>query len=141
VLLAPRWWVELIGHNVLLGPNGTRHREQTLAAVPGLQLDPPAKLAIIVAVETYVVGQVSFAIDAQGSSRIPGRSTQQWQEALGHYQRALIATGEFPHLASAGLPQPTSPHDRERYLNLGLDWLLKGIAATANQRRQRGAQS
>jgi AcrR family transcriptional regulator len=141
VLLAHPWWVELIGHNVLLGPNGTRHREQTLAALSGLQLDPSAKIAIIVAIETYVVGQVSFAMDEQGSSRIPGRSTTQRQEAQGRYQLALIATGEFPNLATISPPQPTSQHDQERYFNLGLDWLLKGIAATVNPRRQRGAQS
>lgn len=137
VLLAHPWWVELIGHNVLLGPNGTRHREQTLAALSGLQLDPSTKIAIIVAVETYVVGQASFAMDEQGSARIPGRSAEQWQETLGHYQLALIATGEFPNLASSGPPQPTSPHDRERYFNLGLDWLLDGVAATVDPRPAR----
>jgi hypothetical protein len=130
VLLRHPWWVELIGRNVLLGPNGTRHREQTLAAVSGVPLDLPTKLAIIVAVETYVVGQATLAMDEEGSPRIPGRSAGQWQEALGHYQAALIATGDFPNLATMGSPRPTSHHDRERYFLLGLDWLLLGIAAT-----------
>lgn len=130
-LLRHPWWVELIGHNVLLGPNGTRHREQTLAAVSGLPLDPATKLAVIVAVETYVVGQATFSMDEQGSSQIPGRSASEWQEALGHYQTALIATGEFPHLASVGPPQPSSRESRERVFLLGLDWLLGGIAGGA----------
>ncbi|MGI5157804.1 TetR/AcrR family transcriptional regulator C-terminal domain-containing protein [Microbispora sp. CA-102843] len=130
VLLRHSWWVELIGHNVLLGPNGTRHREQTLAALSGARLDLTTKLAVITAVETYVVGQATYAMDEAGSSRIPGRSAAQWQEALGHYQAALIATGEFPNLAGIGPPQPTSPQDRERYFLLGLDRLLHGIAVT-----------
>lgn len=130
VLLHHPWWVELIGHNVLLGPNGTRRREQTLAAVSGLPPDSPTKLAIIVAVETYVVGQATFSMDEQGSSHISGRSASEWQEALGHYQTALIATGEFPNLASIRPPQPSSPEGRERFFLLGLDWLLAGIAGT-----------
>jgi AcrR family transcriptional regulator len=138
VLLAHPWWVELIGHNVLLGPNGTRHREQTLAALSRLRLEPPVRLAIIVAVETYVVGQATFALDEQGSSELPRRSAGPWQEALGHYQQALIATGEFPNLAALGVSQRTSARDRERYFTLGLDWLLDGIAAAVGPQEMSG---
>jgi AcrR family transcriptional regulator len=130
VLLRHPWWVELVGRNVLLGPNGTRYREGTLAAVAGLDADPGTKLAIIVAVETYVVGQSMFAMDEQGSAQVPGRSPQQWRQALGHYQAGLIATGEFPNLAAVGSAQPSSAADRERYFRLGLDWLIAGIAAS-----------
>jgi AcrR family transcriptional regulator len=130
VLLRHPWWVELMGHNVLVGPNGTRHREQTLVAMAGLELDPATKLAIIVAVETYVVGQATFALDEQGSAHIPGRSLGQWQQALGSYQATLIATGEFPQLAAIGPYQPSSPPDQEHYFRLGLDWLLGGIASS-----------
>jgi hypothetical protein len=41
-LLAHPWWIELIGRNVLLGPHGTRYREQTLAAVRTLDCRLPA---------------------------------------------------------------------------------------------------
>jgi AcrR family transcriptional regulator len=132
VLSRHPWWVELMGHNVLLGPNGTRHREQTLAAVAGLGLDRETKLAIIVAVETYVVGQVAFAMDERGSAHIPDRSPAQWQEAVGRHQAALIATGEFPHLAGIGPVRPTSAEEQERYFLTGLDWLLAGIAGTVD---------
>ncbi|QFY10801.1 TetR/AcrR family transcriptional regulator [Nonomuraea phyllanthi] len=128
VLLRHPWWVELIGHNVLIGPNGTRHREQTLAALSGLRLDPSTKLAVIVAVETYVVGQATFVMDEEGSPSVPGRTAE--QEALAQYQASLIATGAFPHLAGIGPVQPIPVRDRERYFLLGLDWLLSGIAVT-----------
>jgi len=130
-LLRHPWWVELIGHNVLLGPNGTRHREQTLAAVAGLDLDPATKFSIILAVETYVVGQATYAMDEQGSPRIPGRSAEQWHDSLRHYQANLVASGEFPHLAAFGPAVQSSAGDRERTFTLGLDWLLHGIADTA----------
>jgi AcrR family transcriptional regulator len=130
VLRRHPWWVELVGHNVLLGPNGTRHREQTLAALSGTRVDPATKLAIIVAVETYVVGQAMFAMDEEGSLRVPGRTAEQWQEAVGHYQATLIASGDFPNLAAIGLAHPSPQQDRERYFLLGLDWLLHGVAAT-----------
>lgn len=143
-LLRHSWWVELIGHNVLLGPNGTRHREQTLAAVAGLDVDPAMKISIIVAVETYVVGQATYAMDEQGSPSIPGRSAEQWHQSLRHYQASLIASGEFPNLAALGPAGPSSADDRERMFNLGLDWLLHGIAdtvATAGRPAGRGTRS
>jgi AcrR family transcriptional regulator len=135
-LLRHPWWVELVGQHVLLGPNGTRHREQTLAAVSGVRLDPPTKLAMIVAVETYVVGQATFAMDEEGSPRSAG----QRQEALGDYQAALIATGDFPNLAALGPARRTSAQDRERYFLLGLDWLLAGIAATVRSQPNGAAE-
>jgi AcrR family transcriptional regulator len=132
VLLEHPWWVELIGRNVLLGPNGTRYREQTLAAVHSLSADPEVKQAVVLAVETYMVGQVTFALDEQGSPEMEHRSVEQWQQAHQQYQQSLIATGEYPHLARLA-PLPTSPEGRERFFNMGLDWLLTGIAASLEQ--------
>lgn len=129
VLLEHPWWVELIGRNVLLGPNSTRYREQTLAAVHPLSAGQEVKQAVVLAVETYMVGQVTFALDEKGSPEIEHRSAEQWQRAHQQYQQSLIATGEYPHLASLA-PLPTSPESRERLFNLGLDWLLAGIAGS-----------
>lgn len=132
VLLEHPWWVELIGRNVLLGPNGTRYREQTLAAVHSLRADPETRQAVVLAVETYVVGQVTFALDEQGSPTMERRSVEQWQHAQQRFQQGLIATGQFPHLASLAR-NATSPGDRERLFTLGLDWLLTGIAASLGE--------
>ncbi len=126
VLLRHPWWVELIGRNVLLGPHGTRYREQTLAAIETLDADRETKQAVILTVETYVVGQLTFALDEQGSTGAGPRG----RAALRRYHQELLATGEFPHLASLGPPEPTSAADRERYFTRGLDWLLAGIAAS-----------
>ncbi|GIH11908.1 TetR/AcrR family transcriptional regulator C-terminal domain-containing protein [Rugosimonospora africana] len=129
-LLAHPWWVELIGRNVLLGPHGTRYQEQLLAAVRTLDADPKTKQAVGVTVETYVVGQITFALDEQGSAETEHRSTTRSRQAVSQYQRDLIATGEFPQLSSVGPPEPSSAADRDRYFNLGLDWLLAGIGAS-----------
>jgi AcrR family transcriptional regulator len=130
VLLAHPWWVELIGRNVLLGPHGTRYREQTLAAVRTLGADQETRQAVVVTVETFVVGQITFALDEQGSAKAEHRPLEQRQQAVRQYHQDLIATGEFPQLSSAGPPGPTSAADRDRFFTLGLDWVLAGIAAS-----------
>jgi hypothetical protein len=128
VLLRHAWWIDLIGRNVLIGPNGIRYREQTLAALGDVQIDDTLKLAMLVAVETYVVGQTAFAIDEQGATHGEGRTHEQWQLARESYQRALIEAGNFPHSARLEAFQPTSPEDRDRFFTLGLEWLLAGIS-------------
>jgi AcrR family transcriptional regulator len=124
VLLRHPWWVELIGRNVLLGPHGTRYREQTLAAVHTLSADPATRQAVVVTMETYVIGQITFALDEQGSPPDPRR------QAARRYHEELIATGEFPQLSMVGPPGPTTAADRDRYFTQGLDWLLAGIATS-----------
>jgi len=133
VLLKHPWWIELIGRNVLLGPNGTRYREQKLAAIHPLSADPEIKQAIVLAVETYMVGQVTFALDEQGSPELERRSAAERQEARQQYQQSLIATGEYPHLAGLAAVT-TSAEGRDRLFTLGLDWLLAGIAASLEPR-------
>lgn len=83
-----------------------------------------------VTVETYVVGQSTFALDEQGSAEVEHRSPERWQQAVRQYHQDLVATGEFPQLSSVGPPEPTSAADRERFFTLGLDWLLAGIGAS-----------
>lgn len=106
VLLAHPWWVELIGRSVLLGPHGTRYWEQALAAVRTLGADLEARQAVVVTVETYVVGQITFALDEQGAARAGRRSPD------------------------GRPPGPTSAVDRDRLFTRGLDWLLTGIGAS-----------
>ena len=139
VLLAHPWWVELIGRNVLLGPHGTRYREQMLAAVRTLGADLATRQAVVVTVETYVVGQITFALDEQGSASAEHRSAQR-RQAVRQYHADLIATGEFPQLSSAGPPGPTSAADRDRFFALGLDWLLAGIGASLEPGAPGGAR-
>ena len=76
-----------------------------------------------------MVGQITFALDEQGSAETEHRSPTRSRQAVRQYQRDLMATGEFPQLSSVGPPQPSSAADRERYFSLGLDWLLAGIGA------------
>lgn len=130
VLVRHPWWIDLLGRRVLIGPNATRYREQTLAAVAGLPVDQGLRMAAVTAVETYTVGQAAFAVDRRGLSHKSGRPFAQWRAAVEAYQQSLMATGDFPHLARAGSMEPTSPEDLERVFTRGLDWLLGGIAAS-----------
>lgn len=129
VLRAHPWWIELIGRNVLLGPNGTRYREQTLAAVRTLGADQETRQAVIVTIDAYVVGQITFALDEQGSAAVAEQSPGRSPDTLRRYHQELLATGEFPQLSSAGPPRPTSAAERDQIFARGLDWLLAGIGA------------
>jgi AcrR family transcriptional regulator len=126
MLLAHPWWAELIGRNVLVGPHGMRYREQTLVAVETLAADQETKQAVVLTVETYVIGQIIFALDEQGTVRTGPRG----RPALRRYLQELLASGDFPHVASLGPPEPTSAADRDRYFALGLEWLLSGVEAS-----------
>jgi hypothetical protein len=85
---------------------------------------------VVGTVETYVVGQITFALDEQGSAEAEQRSLQRWRPALRQYHQELIATSEFPQLSSVGPPEPTSAADRDRSFALGLDSLLAGIGVS-----------
>jgi AcrR family transcriptional regulator len=129
VLVRHPWWIELIGRHTLVGPNGMRYREQTLAAVADLEIDVSLKMALVTAVETYTVGQAALAVDTTGPVARQSRSCQDQRQADRSYQQTLISTGEFPHLARIGSAWPEAPADRERFFLLGLDWLLSGAKA------------
>jgi AcrR family transcriptional regulator len=140
VLMRHPWWIDLLGRRVLIGPNATRYREQSLAAVADLHVDQGLKMAVVTAVETFTVGQAAVAVDRRGLSHKSDRTFKQWRKAVETYQRALMATGEFPHLARAGSTEPESPQDLEKLFTLGLDWLLSGISTSlsiAPQRKDR----
>jgi AcrR family transcriptional regulator len=130
VLMRHPWWLDLIGRRVLIGPNATRYREQTLAAVADLSVVPALEMAVVTAVETYTIGQAALSVDRQGPSHKADRSFEQWRDAVEAYQQALMATGDFPNLARMGPAEPTSPEALEQVFTLGLDWLLAGISSS-----------
>jgi hypothetical protein len=120
----------LIGRNVRLGPHGTRYQEQMLAATETLGADPPTRQAVVVAVETFVVGQITLALDERGTADAEQSAPAGRLQAVREFHRDLIATGEFPQLSRLGPPEPTSAADHERFFTLGLEWLLAGIGAS-----------
>jgi hypothetical protein len=55
-------------------PHGTRYRrEQSLAAVRTLGADQETRQAVVVTVETFVIGQITLALDERGSARAEHR--------------------------------------------------------------------
>jgi AcrR family transcriptional regulator len=130
VLVRHPWWIDLLGRRVLIGPNATRYREQTLAAVAGLPADQELRMTVVTAVETYTVGQAAFAVDRRGLAHKSDRSYEQWRKAVERYQQGLMATGDFPHLAGAGSTESPLQEDLEKVFTRGLEWLLSGISAS-----------
>jgi AcrR family transcriptional regulator len=139
VLMRHPWWIDLLGRRVLIGPNATQYREQTLAAVAGLPAGPGLRMAAVTSVETYTIGQAAFAVDRRGLSHKSERSYREWRKAVETYQQGLMASGDFPHLARAGSAEPSSPEDLEKVFTRGLDWLISGISgalSTAHRARK-----
>jgi AcrR family transcriptional regulator len=68
VLLRHPWWIELIGRDVSIGPNGIRYREQMRGAVTSLSASDRTKESVVVSVETYMVGHVAFALDERSAA-------------------------------------------------------------------------
>ncbi|QXJ23462.1 TetR/AcrR family transcriptional regulator [Actinomadura graeca] len=116
------WMFQIAGRSLRVGPNGLRHAEQSLAAAARLTDDPKSMLAIITAVDHYMLG---FTLREQRIRELGENGMQQAQRSLLEqaYVRSLMDSGKFPYLKpvfEAGIYGQDS-FDR------GLKWLLDGI--------------
>ncbi|MBT2207558.1 TetR/AcrR family transcriptional regulator [Actinomadura sp. NEAU-AAG7] len=116
------WVFGLAGRASRVGPNGLRHAEQSLAAAARLTDDPEARLAIITAVDYYMLG---FTVREQhvrdlGENGLQRAYTSMLEQT---YIRSLVERGELPHLKPLFESGLYGQSDFER----GLKWLLDGI--------------
>ncbi|HYX85215.1 MAG TPA: TetR/AcrR family transcriptional regulator [Gaiellales bacterium] len=120
------WLATSAGRRPSVGPNAMRHIEQSLAAVAGMGLDDGGMLAVIAAVDDYVIGHAFRRVTFEASRR----------EFYAPYIERMLAKREFPNLERlyrGGFGnRMTDPERFER----GLDWLLEGIAAELTRRRR-----
>jgi AcrR family transcriptional regulator len=127
VWLRHAWLASSIGERSGLGPNSMRHVEQSLAALDGLGLEGPEAFVVLGAVDDYVLGHVMRQAGMQAGLRREGIDRDEWRARMEPYWREMIATGEFPRLARIAEAEWDSLNE-ERF-ELGLQWLLDGIAA------------
>ena len=107
--------------------NTMRHIEQSIAALSELDVAPPDKAKILMAVDDYVFGYALRSDARARAAELPPDPPEIDEEV-----RAAVAAGELPLIAkviggrssraSVGLRPPS---DFEQ----GLDWLLDGIEA------------
>jgi AcrR family transcriptional regulator len=124
------WIIGALGQRPAIGPNGMRHREQSLAAVAGLDVDLFRKGALLEAVDAYTIGHVTMELAERETKRRERLSDPQWQTATRAYLQRLLDSGDFPHLADLGLDAALSPAEQQRLFDAGLEWLLTGFTAT-----------
>jgi len=124
------WIIGALGQRPTIGPNGMRHREQSLAAVAGLDVDLFRKGALLEAVDAYTIGHVTMELAERETQRRERLSDPQWATATQAYLQRLLGSGDFPHLAGAGLDAGLPPADHQRLFDAGLDWLLAGFTTT-----------
>ena len=124
------WIIDAVGRRTVLGPNAIRHLEQSLAAVAGLELETSLAVDILRVVDKFTLGQLIDTLSARELLRRESLTQAEWQRMATSRLEGLLATGEFPHLARAGVPALLPDVDHERAFEQGLDWLLAGIAAS-----------
>jgi AcrR family transcriptional regulator len=127
------------------GPNGTKHFEQSLAAVAGTGLDQPEQLEVVSLVDDYVFG---FALRTNAiratAGPDPAELADQWAEAIADLIEALPAD-EFPHVT--GFFAGRDPREvltdlfesvlGEGRFERGLELLLDGIERRIERSRDR----
>src|SRR5215470_4028630 len=124
------WIIGALGQRPTIGPNGMRHREQSVAAVAGLDIDLFRKGALLEAVDAYTIGHVTLELAERETQRRERLSDPQWRTASRAYLQRLLGSGDFPHLARLGPDAGIPPADHQRLFEAGLDWLLAGFTTT-----------
>lgn len=129
------WMIATAFRRPLLGPKALRHVDQSLAAVASLDMPFGRKRAALLSVDTYTLGYVRWEIlspHAKGSARCGGWGGEDLpsHEQIDAYLREQVESGEYPHLAAIATSELTLGVTPESF-EVGLDWLLAGIAAEA----------
>src|SRR5215831_2228937 len=124
------WIIGALGQRPTIGPNGMRHREQSHAAVAGLDVDLFRKGALLEAVDAYTIGHVTMELAERETQRRERLSDPQWRTTTRAYLQRLLDSGDFPHLARLGPDAGLPPADQQRLFDAGLDWLLTGFTTT-----------
>jgi hypothetical protein len=131
------WMIAAAFRRPFLGPNTLCHIDQSLAAVSELPLSPERKRAVLLAVDTYTLGFVRWEVmspmgDKSGgpcAGRPEGGPTAAEIDA---YITAQAATGDYPHLA-AFVGNDMGLGVKAEKFEIGLEWLLTGIAAEVGE--------
>jgi AcrR family transcriptional regulator len=132
VCLAHPWVVTAAGRQALIGPNVMRHVEQSLEATAALGIDWTKRLAIWRDVDSYTMGHAHLG---PGRDHSGGTSAHDpgWRAAAEAYLQGLADSGNFPNLAAFGAAGLLHGKYDEHTFETGLNWLLNGIAADANE--------
>jgi AcrR family transcriptional regulator len=127
------WFADLAGGRPGLGPHALARLEATLAALAGTPggSDSETLRQAADAFDAYLVGAIRKEVAERLAARVSGMDERQWQIAVSPYLRRMLATGRYPTLAR--VVQQASHPDPDTAFDVGLEWLLSGIAARLAQ--------
>jgi len=129
------WMIAAAFHHPFLGPNTLRHIDQSLAAVSELPLSPERKRAVLLAVDTYTLGFVRWEVRSQQATDSPCAVRPEagpTAAEIDAYIAAQAASGDYPHLAEF-VGKNTGLGVKAEKFEIGLEWLLTGIAAEVGE--------
>src|SRR5262249_37201853 len=131
-----RWAVNFMGGRPPTGPRSLRTLERALSVLDGLGLDTATAMNTLIAVNTYVLGDVLREIQEMNGEHymaevLAGLSEEEKQALMQEFTARIRGAGQFPHLVAMmteGI-DPDAAETRDERFEFGLDCLLDGIAA------------
>lgn len=132
------WLLQVNQARPLLGPNALAGFEFVLAGLAGLGLTGQQRLAVILAVDNYVVGTARVFVQQRLASQETGVSDEEFWAAQEPLLDKAFAGGEYPEVAA--LPEDTFALDAEPAMEFGLAALLDGLAQRIGSAGLRGSQ-
>jgi AcrR family transcriptional regulator len=119
------WLLHVNQSRPVLGPNSLAGFNHVLAGLADLDLDGRDGVALILAVESYVVGTARAFLLRQQAAEESGVSDEEFWAAQGPMLTKAMATGDYPEVA--GLPEDAFTISGREALEFGLRALLDGL--------------
>jgi AcrR family transcriptional regulator len=126
------WLLQVNQARPILGPNALAGFDFALAALDGLGLTGREKVALLIALDSYVTGTARTYVLQQQAVQETGISDEEFWAAQEPTLREALASGEFP--AIAALPEDAFAMAGEEALEFGLGPLLDGMEAFVAER-------
>jgi AcrR family transcriptional regulator len=129
--LRHRWLPQVHARSlvVTLTPNRMAASEQALTALAGLGVDADTMMAVLDTVSSYAQGATAAEIAQLRLMEAAGWKTrEQLRDALSPHMSWLLATGRYPTYRRY-TEQASRKDDFGWRFEIGLDWVLDGIAA------------
>lgn len=121
------WLLQVNQARPILGPNALAGFDFALASLDGLGLTGREKVAMLIAIDSYVTGTARTYVLQQQASEESGISDEEFWAAQEPTLREAMASGDYPQIAA--LPEDAFSLAGEEALEFGLAPLLDGFAA------------
>ncbi len=127
------WLLQVNQARPILGPNALAGFDFALAALDGLGLADREKVAMLIAIESYVTGTARTYVLQQQAAEQSGVSDEEFWAAQEPTLREAMASGTYPEVAKLGEDSFTIAG--EEALEFGLGPLLDGLAGVVASKR------